>query len=254
MIKSIINDCYLPVTAYIGNEQVWQHVFTPLDLFFRDKQGVWFDPSDLSTMFQDVSGTVPVTKDGDPVGMIKDKSGNDNHAIQEIASARPIYRTDGELHWLEFDGVDDYLTSTLASIKQPYTIVTAKDESMIFGQNMYYISSSSPTTVVFRYATNYYKWTVDGSGGIATKLQSPEKCVMLVNIDGSNSLIRFNNTIYSKSLATTALAGETHIFKYFGGKSSKKALMYGFIIAQNIVGSKVDMICSYLANKSGVTL
>lgn len=38
--------------------------------------------SDKSTLFQDVAGTVPVTKDGDPVGLIRDKSGNGNHATQ----------------------------------------------------------------------------------------------------------------------------------------------------------------------------
>lgn len=45
-----------------------------LALFADGKQGVWFDPSDKSTLFQDAAGTVPVTKDGDPVGLILDKS------------------------------------------------------------------------------------------------------------------------------------------------------------------------------------
>lgn len=35
---------------------------------------VWYDPSDLSTMFQDSAGTTPVTADSDPVGLILDKS------------------------------------------------------------------------------------------------------------------------------------------------------------------------------------
>lgn len=48
--------------------------FSPLDLFAGGKQGVWYDPSDKSTLFQDVARTVPVTKDGDPVGLMLDKS------------------------------------------------------------------------------------------------------------------------------------------------------------------------------------
>ena len=48
--------------------------FEPTDLFIGGKQGVWLDPSDKSTLFQDVAGTVPVTTDGDPVGLILDKS------------------------------------------------------------------------------------------------------------------------------------------------------------------------------------
>jgi hypothetical protein len=43
-------------------------------LFASSEQGAWYDPSDLSTMFQDSSGTAPVTADGQPVGLILDKS------------------------------------------------------------------------------------------------------------------------------------------------------------------------------------
>jgi len=43
-------------------------------LFANNEQGVFFDPSDLSTMFQDSAGTTPVTADGQPVGLILDKS------------------------------------------------------------------------------------------------------------------------------------------------------------------------------------
>lgn len=43
-------------------------------LFSAGEQGVWYDPSDFSTMFQDAAGTVPVTAVGQPVGLILDKS------------------------------------------------------------------------------------------------------------------------------------------------------------------------------------
>jgi len=38
-----------------------------------------------------------------------------NHIKQGVTSARPTYRTDGTLHWLEFDGVDDTLSVQLPS-------------------------------------------------------------------------------------------------------------------------------------------
>ena len=83
--------------------------FSPLDLFAAGEQGAWYDPSDLSTMFQDAAGTTPVTADGQPVGLILDKSGRGNHASQATAAARPLYKTDGTYRWLQFDGVDDSL-------------------------------------------------------------------------------------------------------------------------------------------------
>lgn len=84
-------------------------LWTPLELFAGGKKGAWYDPSDLSTMFQDIAGTTPVTADGQPVGLIRDKSGNGNHASQPVAGKRPIYRASGGTYWLDFDGVDDSL-------------------------------------------------------------------------------------------------------------------------------------------------
>lgn len=43
-------------------------------LFSNNEQGFFYDPNDLSTMFQDSAGTVPVTAAGQPVGLVLDKS------------------------------------------------------------------------------------------------------------------------------------------------------------------------------------
>lgn len=48
--------------------------FDPLSLFANGEQGAWYDPSDLTTLYQDSAGTTPVTADGDPVGLMLDKS------------------------------------------------------------------------------------------------------------------------------------------------------------------------------------
>jgi len=52
---------------------------------------------------------VPVTADGDPVGRMLDQSGNGNHAIQTVSGRRPVYRTDGTLHWLQHNGTNQFL-------------------------------------------------------------------------------------------------------------------------------------------------
>lgn len=43
-------------------------------LFANGEQGFAYDPNDLTTMFQDAAGTVPVTSAGQPVGLVLDKS------------------------------------------------------------------------------------------------------------------------------------------------------------------------------------
>lgn len=69
-----------------------QGVLTPMNtlLFGAGEQGVWYDPNDLSTQFQDSAGTVPVTAVEQPVGKALDKSGRGNHATQSTTTARPV--------------------------------------------------------------------------------------------------------------------------------------------------------------------
>lgn len=43
-------------------------------LFANGEQGAWYDPSDLTTLFQDAAGTTPVTAVEQPVGLMLDKS------------------------------------------------------------------------------------------------------------------------------------------------------------------------------------
>ncbi|MEN6621315.1 MAG: hypothetical protein ABFD50_07190 [Smithella sp.] len=95
-------------------------------LFSSGEQGVWYDPSDLSTMFQDLAGTVPVTAVGQPVGRILDKSGRGNHATQSTAASRPILEIDGNgKYYLRFDGVDDSMSTSNINF-------TVTDKMMVF--------------------------------------------------------------------------------------------------------------------------
>ena len=75
--------------------------FDPSELFLGGTAGAWYDPSDLSTMFDTSAGTTPVAMPGlgapVPVGLMLDKS----QGLQRFWSGY-------------FDGTGDYL-STAAS-------------------------------------------------------------------------------------------------------------------------------------------
>jgi len=101
-----------------------RHGWHPGWLFRGGAKGAWFDPSDLATLFQDIAGTIPVTTAGDPVGRMQDKSGNGHHAAQATSSARPIYRNGGGRHWLEFNGVNQFLVTP--------TITPGTDKVQVF--------------------------------------------------------------------------------------------------------------------------
>jgi len=67
-------------------------------LFGAGEQGAWYDTSDMSTLFQDSAGTVPVTAVEQPVGRILDKSGQGNHATQATTTKRPMLSR--RVNWL----------------------------------------------------------------------------------------------------------------------------------------------------------
>ena len=84
---------YSIATRGLAGRKVPQGVLTPMGelLFSASEPGAWYDPSDMSTLFQDSAGTVPVTAVEQLVGRILDKSGRGNHATQATTPKRPIY-------------------------------------------------------------------------------------------------------------------------------------------------------------------
>ena len=97
-------------------------------LFQNNEQGVWYDPSDLSTLFQDAAMTVPVTANGDPVGAMMDLSGNGNHATQTVSASRPTYKG------LSYDGTDDALNTVINFPLGDFTISIAVDTALLNGR------------------------------------------------------------------------------------------------------------------------
>ena len=88
--------------------------FLPSDLFLSSEKGVWYDPGDITTLFQDVAGTIPVTASGQTVALMKDKSGNNAHATQSDATKRPTFTIypGTEYGALSFDGTNDFMVTS----------------------------------------------------------------------------------------------------------------------------------------------
>lgn len=76
--------------------------WSPADVFsVPATPGFWFDPYDLSTLFQDADCEVPVENDGDWLWVARDKSGNGLDAVAESSGTRIKWRTDGSRCWFE---------------------------------------------------------------------------------------------------------------------------------------------------------
>ena len=111
-----------PKITNLGCSNLWTDMSTILGyasnsqklitkLFANGEQGFFYDPSDLSTMFQNAAGTIPVTAAGQLVGLIRDKSGRNNHAYQTASASRPLLQRNATTgaYYLAFDGADDFL-------------------------------------------------------------------------------------------------------------------------------------------------
>lgn len=223
-------------------------------LFAGGKQGVFYNPSDLSTLWQDVAGTQPVTADGDPVGLMLDKSGNGNHASQTLSAARPIYRTDGILHWLEFDGVDDCMLITVNSkVPQPYFFGLGMNRDAYRGNSYVYDSrgaGGSGTYVIQRdLETNINVGLPQIKGDYLPT--PPRKGVFSFVANGANSKIHAKGVTTKVALGDGTFKNSVLGARDITGVEAMNFNIFGMVVANT---TEVIEINDYLAKKSGVTL
>lgn len=247
--------------------------FNPLSLFTAGEQGVWFDPSDLTTLFQDDAGTVPVTTDGQAVALMRDKSGNANHAAQTVVGSRPLYRTSAGLSWLEFDGVDDFMVTGSINL-------TATDEVSLFagirklsdaargmvcefspnvGLNNGTFFLDAPTNV-----GNNISFAARGTIAgvpVVAGLVAPISLVVSAdaNISADSARVRANGGAYSTSANDMGISNFATFPLYIGRRGGAtlpfSGLVYGLIIRNALTGS-VSILNTeqYIGAKSGVAL
>lgn len=86
------------------------------DLFATSEKGFTYNFQDLSTLWQDVAGTIPVTAVDDYVARADDLSGNGNHLIQPNSLRRPQLKQDSEGYYLWFDGSKTMNTSGVVDL------------------------------------------------------------------------------------------------------------------------------------------
>lgn len=247
----------LPFSEYIKFMQAWAFD----GLFKNGEQGVWFDPSDLKTMFQDVNEATPVTKDGDPVALIKDKSGNNNHATQTTASARPIYRTDGELHWLEFDGVDDWLkTSKIINVSYTTAIHLMSYSGNAGSASLFGIRSGKGQFHQFYNLNGNSAGVTYGSidDGIIQRLP-PIKDTPAITVLQQTPLQSYYYHAGKETTSTTATQSFSEVLALGAGNISGafkgKCRLYEFVIVNGAeVNDNIEIAKRYLANKAGLPL
>lgn len=239
--------------------------FTPLDLFPSSEYGGWYDPSDTSTMWTDAGKTTNVASDGDLVYWIDDKSGNGLHLSQATSANRPIYKTSGGLHWLDFDGANDVMNSAALS---PSIMHTAGSMAVSFSpDNLDAIGgvfTEEQTTTIFnrvsiccdtRTAKRLLAFSPSGlSGWVDLDSENNSDACIIATADNTTAYGYLNGTLQSSSAsATENFADSTRIRVgvqgglYFDGK-----FFGGLIIDRVITATERNNLNSYLSTKAGI--
>jgi len=246
--------------------------FSPAELFSASEPGAWYDPSDFSTMFQDSSGTIPITAVGQPVGRINDKSGRGNAASQETAGSRPILQQDGAgNYYLLFDGVDDSLVTQI--------ITPGIDKAQLFtgvrklsdATTAILVEMSSSTTsnngslaILAPFLPNEYTFRSKGTIISASNIDNlayaaPVTSVLtgLGDISGDSSILRINGAQVGSSATDQGsgnfLAYPLYVGRRGGTEFPFNGRVYGMIVrfGANLTADKITQTEAWLNAKTG---
>ncbi|WP_104472853.1 hypothetical protein [Acinetobacter indicus] len=271
-LSTVIGGAFWTPGATVINGKGIFSVFVK-SLFANGEQGFWYDPNDMGTMFQDAAGTVPVTAVGQPVGLIRDKSGRNNHAYQTTSASRPILRQNASTgaYYLEFDGSDDFLVTNnidftitdkmslfagVRKLNQATTGIVAElssDPNNVSGS----VALVSLTTQVFQIASR---------GSISSFRQSsvnssPFSCVITTksSIGADINTMRVNS-LDQGTTSTDQGTGNYGNYPLYIGRRAGTSLpfnghIYGLIgIGKLTSDSETAAIEKELAKRTGVTL
>lgn len=276
--------------VYRGGVPVWGQ-WTPSELFKNGEQGVWFDPSDMSTLFQDREGTVPVTSAGQPVRRIKNKTG-------VYADALILFRgTDNEDEDISVPTLEEdidgnrYLhvgatTTTYGSLMAPYKILpnnSLSNPDTLSGDELHFCIASTRETEQIAAFLSRVKTPATATGtillaaydigggnnlaqaymyGTGARQQQAGGQNAILNLalsyrKGSIGLTASNSITYNYALPTSLGDNPTGNFMYFGQVSGQAPLndvkIYGLLMRNRLpTNGELAKLNNWMSSKSGI--
>ena len=217
------------------------NVFSPLSLFAAGEQGAWYDPSDLTTLFQNVAGTTPVTAVEQVVGKMLDKSGRGNHAVAAADNTtRPTLRARYNLltYSEQFDDAAwikgaPIVTVTPNTAVAPNGTTTADSLFPTVGSNNHFMRNTAVTmvagdrtfSVYAKYGNN--RWlaiqTYDGASSWVASFDLLNGVVGTKTASATSSITSVGNGWYRLTITVTGMAGT--VVNYIGLNDSDAATL-----------------------------
>lgn len=241
-------------------------------MFANGKQGFFYDPNDLSTMWQDQAKLLPVTGEGQPVWHILDKSGNNNHAFATSSATRPILRKNATTgaYYLAFDGTDDFLVTSSIDF-------TATDKISLFAGVRKLSDAAAGTVFELGASVNSGSFLLQAPSGslnniffrssgtlnsdlVITNQISPKSLVISAKsqISTDYSMVRINSVQLASGTADQGTGNYGNLPLYIGrrgGIAPFNGHIYSLIgVGRLTTDSETAAIEKELAKRTGVTL
>jgi len=243
--------------------------FSPSALFANGEEGGWYDPSDLSTLFEE-DGTTPASVNG-PVGKILDKSGNGNHLIQTTETKCPTLKLASGLYYLEFDGVDDGLQSAAIDFTGTDNMSVfagarkEADEVAVIGELSANVGNNNGTFRLASIGGNIWRYSSKGTSVVnanSNEYTPPVTSVLtgLSDISDDVNTLRVDGVQKSSPTSNQGTGNYGNYALNVGARNNGDSLeldgrIYGLIIRG--VMSNADEIASaekYIGAKTGVSI
>lgn len=211
---------------------------------------IWYDSSDLTTLFQDHLGTVPVTADGDPVGDFLNKTVPPNGAIQSDVNLKPTFKEVGGARWIQGDGAD-YLDDTAISHVQPFSVFTAArllaypaPFGFVWGSGANQEYGLAFTSAVMNMSANNFTNFIE--------IAAPALDTDIIITQIFNGASSFLGILGGASVSGNAGAGNLSFMNLFAraGLSPASLRLYGMIGVDGVADAALQLrITDYLATK-----
>jgi lysophospholipase L1-like esterase len=239
-------------------------------LFASGEQGAWYDPSDLSTMFQDTAGTTPVTASGQDVRRINDKSGNGNDII--FSAGVPLDQNPLGIYYLQGNGsvgttasAFDLSSYDKVSIVSGIKLGSGSQTLLSFGlvgsnAGSFDVGGLNPKSplVYWRgstgFAAKYYGSAVENEVIFSTQ----------VDLSGTNQatecpLFRLNaNDVSVLTVNNDGGTGQlgNFVFKLFYGAGTEfLGRFYGIVVVTGLLDAATNLsVETWMAQKTGVDI
>jgi hypothetical protein len=229
--------------------------FSPASLFAGGALGTWLDPSDMSTMFQDMNGTIPAAI-GMPVGRINDKSGRNINVGQATAAARPILQQDsaGRLY-VQFDGVNDRMLTANFQLGSGWDRVSAiRQTGWTSGRRIF--AGNGTAGILQQAAASPGLALFDGSvTPVNGEAPLGAAAVLFERHAGASSLLAVNGGAAVTGDSGSNLALSISIGGDPNGANAAAFHFYGLCLVKATLGdAQLTALKSFLAAKAGVAL